>query len=66
MQMCTRRGYAIQELALEQSEAAADSEVRAIGLQLSGRRGVESPVVSIGDIKAVVSASLAAAPHAKD
>jgi putative Mg2+ transporter-C (MgtC) family protein len=65
MQMCAGRGYAIQELAVEQC-GTAESEVRAIHLQLSGRRGIESMVIAIGDIKGVISASLAPAQHTKD
>ncbi len=42
MQMCTGRGFAIQELAVQQSGDAADNETRGIQLHLSGRRGVES------------------------
>jgi hypothetical protein len=43
-----------------------ENDVRAIHLQLSGRRGVESLVVAIGDIKGVVAASLSASQHAKE
>jgi putative Mg2+ transporter-C (MgtC) family protein len=63
MQMCTGRGYSIQELAVEQMDQTVENAVRAIHLQLSGRRGVESLVVAIGDIKGVVSASLSASQH---
>ncbi|HTQ36402.1 MAG TPA: hypothetical protein VMH77_05140 [Steroidobacteraceae bacterium] len=37
MQICTGRGYAIQELIVEQEPA--EGETRAIQLQLIGRRG---------------------------
>jgi putative Mg2+ transporter-C (MgtC) family protein len=66
MQMCTGRGFSIQELAVEQSQGTVENDVRAIHLQLSGRRGVESLVVAIGDIKGVVAASLSASQHAKE
>jgi putative Mg2+ transporter-C (MgtC) family protein len=66
MQMCTGRGFSIRELAVEQSEGTVENDVRAIHLQLSGRRGVESLVVAIGDIKGVVSASLSASQNAKE
>ena len=56
MQMCTGRGYMIQELAVEQAEETAEGEMRAIQLHLSGRRGVETLVVAIADIKGVVTA----------
>ncbi len=42
MQMCIGRGYVIQELAVEQTEGAAEGESRAIRFQLTGRRGVRS------------------------
>jgi acetolactate synthase regulatory subunit len=66
MQMCTGRGFSIQELTVERATEPAESEVRAIHLQLSGRRGVESLVIGIGDIKGVVSASLSASQQAKE
>jgi putative Mg2+ transporter-C (MgtC) family protein len=56
MQMCTGRGYMIQELAVEQAEETAEGEMRAIQLHLSGRRGVETLVVAIADIKGLVTA----------
>lgn len=55
VQMCTGRGYAIQQLAVEQGEAA-EGESRSIHFQVSGRRGVEALIVAIGDIKGVVAA----------
>jgi putative Mg2+ transporter-C (MgtC) family protein len=63
MQLCAGRGFLIQELAVEQSDGAADSDARAIHLQLRGRRGVEALLVAIGDIKGVVSARLSPAEH---
>ena len=58
MQMCTGRGYTIQELTVGESEAA-DSDKRAIRFHVSGRRGVEALVVAIADIKGVVTAKVA-------
>ncbi len=66
MQMCTGRGYSIQVLAVEQSGFMAESETRGIHLQLSGRRGVESLLVAISDIKGVTSAKLSSANQDKD
>jgi putative Mg2+ transporter-C (MgtC) family protein len=63
MQLCTGRGYSIQELAVEQpagGESAA--EVRAVHLVLSGRRGIEPLIVAMGDIKGVVEAAAAIPP----
>ena len=57
MQMCTGRGYSIQDLQVAQSEAA-DGEKRAIHFKVSGRRGVEALVVAIADIKGVITASV--------
>jgi putative Mg2+ transporter-C (MgtC) family protein len=64
MQMCTGRGYSIQELAVEQSDGV--TETRGIHLQLSGRRGVEGLLVAIGDIKGVVGAQLSSTDRGKD
>jgi putative Mg2+ transporter-C (MgtC) family protein len=66
MQMCTGRGYAIQELAVEQGEPTAEGESRAIHFQVSGRRGVEALLVAIGDVKGVVSARQSSAQHGRD
>jgi putative Mg2+ transporter-C (MgtC) family protein len=66
MQMCTGRGYAIQELAVEQGESTAEGESRAIHFQVSGRRGVGALLVAIGDVKGVVSARLSSVQHGKD
>ncbi|HEY0340846.1 MAG TPA: MgtC/SapB family protein [Steroidobacteraceae bacterium] len=66
MQMCTGRGYRIQELAVEKSDSVTESESRGIHLQLSGRRGVEALLVAIGDIKGVVAARLSSPEHGKD
>jgi putative Mg2+ transporter-C (MgtC) family protein len=66
MQMCTGRGYAIQEIAVEQAEGTAEGETRAVRFHLSGRRGVEALVVSIADIKGVVATSVSPAQQAKD
>jgi acetolactate synthase regulatory subunit len=66
MQMCAGRGYAIQVLAVEQSDAVTGSETRGIHLQLSGRRGVEALLVAIGDIKGVVTARVSSPDHVKD
>jgi putative Mg2+ transporter-C (MgtC) family protein len=66
MQLCTGRGFSIQELAVEQSDGEGESDARAIHLQLRGRRGVEALLVAMGDIKGVVSARLSPAQHGKD
>ncbi|HTP40617.1 MAG TPA: MgtC/SapB family protein [Steroidobacteraceae bacterium] len=54
MQMCTGRGYLIQELAVGPELAAGGT--RAIQLHLTGRRGVEALLVAIADIRGVVAA----------
>ncbi|MGH8149167.1 MAG: MgtC/SapB family protein [Steroidobacteraceae bacterium] len=64
MQMCSGRGYSIQELETAPSEA--DAETRAIHVHLSGRHGVESLLVALGDIKSVVSVRMAPAQHTKE
>jgi putative Mg2+ transporter-C (MgtC) family protein len=66
MQMCTGRGYSIQELAVEQTDDAAGSERRAIQLQVSGRRGVEALVVALADVKGVTMARIAPPQQAKE
>jgi len=55
MQVCAGRGYSIQELAVEPSEGLAESDARAIHLQMRGRHGGAALLVEIGDIKGVVS-----------
>lgn len=57
MQMCTGRGYSIQQLAVEHPDDAA--ETRSIQFLVSGRRDLEALVVAIADIKGVVSARFA-------
>lgn len=59
MQMCTGRGYTISELAVEQLEPALDGETRAIQFFVTGRKGVETLLVAIADIKGVISARVA-------
>jgi len=66
MQMCTGRGYAVLELALEGDEGTEEGETRAIHFQLRGRRGIEALVVAIADIKGVVAARIDSAQRAKE
>src|ERR1700679_18616 len=66
MQMCAGRGYSIQVLAVEKSDAVTESETRGIHLQLSGRRGVEALLIAIGDIKGVVTARFSSPEQVKD
>jgi len=66
MQMCTGRGYSIQDLAVEPADGNAEGETRAIQFHVSGRHGVEALVVAIADIKGVVAVRLAPAQHGKD
>jgi putative Mg2+ transporter-C (MgtC) family protein len=66
MQMCTGRGYVIQELAVEQADGTAEGEMRAIQFHVSGRRGVEALVVAIADIKGVITARVASAQSTKE
>lgn len=57
MQMCTGRGYSIQQLAVEHAQGTAEDEIRAMRFLVRGRRGVQALVLAIADIKGVVSAS---------
>ncbi|MBS0612133.1 MAG: MgtC/SapB family protein [Proteobacteria bacterium] len=66
MQMCTGRGYAVLDLALEHDQSVEEDETRAIHFQVSGRRGIEALVVAIADIKGVVAARIASAQHGKE
>lgn len=66
MQMCTGSGYIIQELAVWEVEAPAQDETRAIRFQVSGRRGVESLLVAIGDITGVIAARRSLARRGQD
>jgi putative Mg2+ transporter-C (MgtC) family protein len=66
MQLCTGRGYTIQELAVERTDGQEEGETRAIQFLVSGRRGVQALVVAIADIKGVVDAQVSTAPHVKE
>jgi putative Mg2+ transporter-C (MgtC) family protein len=66
MQMCTGRGFSIQELVVEQTEADDESALRAIHLNLRGRRGVAALVISLGDIKGVAAVRMIPMQVAKD
>jgi putative Mg2+ transporter-C (MgtC) family protein len=66
VQMCTGRGFVIQELVVEQSGGAVEGETRTIRLELLGRGAVEALVVAIGDVKGVVSARTTAAQQGKE
>jgi putative Mg2+ transporter-C (MgtC) family protein len=66
LQLCAGREFAIQELATRAEHADADKEVRAIHLRLRGRRGLETLVLAIGDVKGVISVRVSPAEHAKD
>ncbi len=66
VQLCTGRGYSIQELAVEPFDGAAESETRGMHLQLAGRPGIEALLVAIGDIKGVLTTRLSSADQNKD
>jgi putative Mg2+ transporter-C (MgtC) family protein len=66
MQMCTGRGYVIQDLAVQKTQGAAEGETRAIQFHLSGKRGLETLIVALADIKGVVTAKVVTASQAKD
>jgi putative Mg2+ transporter-C (MgtC) family protein len=55
-QLCTGRGFQIQELAVIQEHPEASDEVRVVNLRLQGRGKVEQLVLSVGDVKGVVFA----------
>jgi putative Mg2+ transporter-C (MgtC) family protein len=61
MQLCTGRGFQIQELAVDQGGAESVDDVRVVNLRLQGRGKVEPLVLSIGDIKGVASARMLSA-----
>ena len=65
MQMCTGRGYVIQQLAVERSEGR-EGEARGIQFHVTGRRGVEALVVAIADIKGVITAGVAPEQEEKE
>ena len=65
IQLCTGRGFLIQELEVQGSGTEADAETRAIHLQLQGRRGVEPLLLSIGDLKGVLSVQMFPTEHGK-
>jgi putative Mg2+ transporter-C (MgtC) family protein len=65
IQLCTGRGFFIQELEVQAASTEADTETRAIHLQLQGRRGVEPLLLSIGDLKGVVSVQMFPTEHGK-
>jgi putative Mg2+ transporter-C (MgtC) family protein len=55
IEMCRGRGFLIQALAVEGDDTTMGAETRSIHLLLRGRRGTEPLVLSIGDIKGVLS-----------
>jgi putative Mg2+ transporter-C (MgtC) family protein len=66
VQMCTGRGFQIQELAVEQNDPESTDEARTIHLRLQGRGSIEPLVLSIGDIKGVASARTLASDPVKE
>jgi putative Mg2+ transporter-C (MgtC) family protein len=66
LQMCAGREVIIQELAVHGEAGSPENEMRALHLDLRGRRGLETLVLSIGDVKGVVSVRVVHPPHAKD
>jgi putative Mg2+ transporter-C (MgtC) family protein len=66
LQLCAGREFTIQELAVNGEADAPESETRAIHLHLRGRRGLETLVLSIGDVKGVVSVRMANPQRAKE
>lgn len=65
IQLCTGRGFFSQELAVQGDGSDANAETRAMHLQLQGRRGVEPLLLSIGDLKGVVSVQMFPTEHGK-
>ncbi len=63
MQMCTGRGYTIEDLAVEPLQD--EGNARAIQFMVSGRGAVDALVVALADIKGVLAARCTARP-AKD
>jgi putative Mg2+ transporter-C (MgtC) family protein len=57
-QMCTGEGFAVNEVAVQQSDASGDAAVHTLHLRLQGRRRMEVLLPLMGDIKGVVSASM--------
>ncbi len=56
VQLCTGRGFAIQDLTIRSDPPATDGEKQSIQLQVRGRRGgLTALVVAIGDVKGVTA-----------
>jgi putative Mg2+ transporter-C (MgtC) family protein len=63
---CTGFGFTVQEITVQQHDVNESGEKRAVQLLLSGRRGMEALVVSVGDIKGVMSVRMTPSHHGKD
>lgn len=56
VQLCTGRGYVIQDLTIRNDKSGAEGEAQAIQLQVRGRRGgLTALLVAIGDVKGVTA-----------
>ncbi|HEY3849457.1 MAG TPA: MgtC/SapB family protein [Steroidobacteraceae bacterium] len=55
LQMCAGREFSIHDLAMRPGDAGPGLEMRAMHLDLRGRRGIDLLAVSIGDISGVVA-----------
>ena len=63
LQMCAGRGYTIRELYVEAAAEGVAVERRGLHLQLIGRRGIETLLVAITDVKGVLTAHLTGGSH---
>lgn len=66
VQTCAGSGFAIERVAMDRTEAAADGDVHSIHLDITGRRSVDSLLIAVGDLKGVVSAAQSPAGQASD
>lgn len=66
MQLCTGRGFSVQEVSVQREDASADSDRRKIRMRLIGRRNREALIVSMGDIDGVTAVQMTAMKNASD
>jgi putative Mg2+ transporter-C (MgtC) family protein len=66
MQLCTGRGFSVQEVSVQREDASADSQLRKIRMRLLGRRNREALIVSMGDIDGVTAVLMTPMKNAGD
>lgn len=66
VQLCTGRGFAIQDLTIRTDKSDAGGEAQAIQLHVRGRRGgLTALLVAIGDVKGVTAVNAPELPDSK-